>query len=117
MPDSDAAAERIDEIKSRGYRIAVDDVGAGYAGLTSLVSLEPDVVKLDMALVRNLHTSAVRRHLVGSLLSVGHELGIEVVAEGVETAEEHAALLQLGCRLFQGWLCGRPAPLSHWLDR
>jgi EAL domain-containing protein (putative c-di-GMP-specific phosphodiesterase class I) len=104
-------------LRARGYRIAVDDLGAGYAGLSSFAMLDPDLVKLDMSLVRNVHESATKRRLVKSLQEACSDLGVPMVAEGVETVEERDALIAAGCDLFQGFLFARPAremPEIHW---
>jgi EAL domain-containing protein (putative c-di-GMP-specific phosphodiesterase class I) len=103
---------RVAVLRSLGFRIAVDDLGAGYAGLNSFTALEPDVVKLDMALVRDVDRSRVKRRLIGSMVSVCKEMGILIVAEGVETNAERQTLVDLGCDLLQGFLIGRPAKRS-----
>ena len=104
------ARARVEALKRMGYRIAVDDLGAGYAGLTSFAQLEPDIVKLDMSLVRGLHEAPTKRKLVQSIVGLCRDLGIQPVAEGVETAAERDALEQLGCELLQGYLFGKPEP-------
>jgi EAL domain-containing protein (putative c-di-GMP-specific phosphodiesterase class I)/CheY-like chemotaxis protein len=96
-------------LRSLGYRIALDDLGAGYAGLTSFTALTPDVVKIDMALVRGLDADIVKQKLVGSMAGLCRDLGILVVAEGVETEAECAAVIRAGCDLLQGFLFGRPS--------
>jgi EAL domain-containing protein (putative c-di-GMP-specific phosphodiesterase class I) len=101
--------ERVRELRTFGFRIAVDDLGAGYAGLTSFATLDPDIVKLDMNLVRGIESSAVKRKLVGSVSSLCHEMDMLLVAEGVETTAERDVLVNLGCDLFQGFLFARPA--------
>ena len=101
---------KIKALRSLGYRVAVDDLGAGYAGLTSFAALEPDVVKLDMSLVRGVDREPIKQRLVGSMSRLCRDLRILVVAEGVETAAEKAVLTDLGCDLLQGYLMGRPAP-------
>ncbi len=101
---------RIDVLRALGFRIAVDDLGAGYAGLTYIADLAPDVVKIDMSLVRGLHQDRTRRRLVRAISHLCGELGIAVVAEGVETAEERDSLCEAGCDLMQGYLFARPAP-------
>jgi EAL domain-containing protein (putative c-di-GMP-specific phosphodiesterase class I) len=102
--------ERLKELRAFGYRIAVDDLGAGYAGLSCFNVLEPDVVKLDMSLIRNVDTSPRKRALVETMIHVcSRELGIQVVCEGVETVAERDALLAIGAPLMQGYLFGRPA--------
>jgi len=102
------ARARVESLKSMGFRVAVDDLGAGYAGLTSFAQLEPNIVKLDMSLVRNVHEAPTKRKLIQSIVSLCRDLGIEPVAEGVETAAERDVLEQLGCPLLQGYLFGKP---------
>ena len=102
-----------------GYlpRIAVDDLGAGYAGLTSFAQLEPEFVKLDMSLVRDVHRVALKRKLIRSMTTLCKEMGIVVVAEGIETVEERDNVIALGCDLLQGYLFakpGRPFPEVRW---
>jgi EAL domain-containing protein (putative c-di-GMP-specific phosphodiesterase class I) len=101
-------ARRLDALAKMGFRVALDDFGAGYAGLTSFALLEPDIAKLDMALVRDVHKAPMKQALVRSMAAACRELGILFVAEGVETAEERDALLQAGCDLMQGYLFARP---------
>jgi|SoiMethySBSTD1v2_1073268.scaffolds.fasta_scaffold75501_4 EAL domain-containing protein (putative c-di-GMP-specific phosphodiesterase class I)/CheY-like chemotaxis protein len=101
---------RVSALRALGYRIALDDMGAGYAGLTSFSLLEPEIVKLDMALIRGLDSSPTRQRIVESMTSLCKDLSIEVVAEGVETAAERDTLTRLGCELLQGFLFARPAP-------
>jgi EAL domain-containing protein (putative c-di-GMP-specific phosphodiesterase class I) len=101
--------QRIGRLRELGFRIAVDDFGAGYSGLTSFALLEPEVVKLDMALVRSVDLTPVKRRLIGSMVAVCKEMGTLVVAEGVETEAERATLVDLGCDLLQGFLVGPPA--------
>lgn len=102
-------AERIARLRSLGYRIAVDDIGAGYSGLNSFATVQPDFVKLDITLVRGLDNDPVRRRLVRLLSELCSDLGIFVVAEGVETVGERDALVELGIDLLQGYLFARPA--------
>jgi EAL domain-containing protein (putative c-di-GMP-specific phosphodiesterase class I) len=102
------ARARVESLKRMGYRIAVDDLGAGYAGLTSFAQLEPHIVKLDMSLVRNLHEAPTKRKLIQSIVALCRDLGIEPVGEGVEIAAERDVLEQLGCTLLQGYLFGKP---------
>ena len=99
---------RVARLKRMGFRIAIDDLGAGYAGLASFAQLEPSVVKIDMALVRDVHRNEMKAKLVGSMASACRELGIAVVAEGVELPAERDALADLGCELLQGYLFARP---------
>ncbi len=111
-----ASLDKIPDVRARvvalrelGFRVAVDDLGAGYAGLTSFVHLEPDFVKLDMSLVHDVDQSAVKRKLVASMTNLCKEMGLQVVAEGVETAAERDVLVDLGCDLLQGYRFARPS--------
>jgi EAL domain-containing protein (putative c-di-GMP-specific phosphodiesterase class I) len=102
-------ADRIARLRQLGFRIAIDDIGAGYSGLNSFATVQPDFVKLDITLVRGLDTDPVRRRLVRLLAELCNDLGIFVVAEGVETIPERDALIDLGIDLLQGYLFARPA--------
>ena len=99
---------RVTRLRSLGYRIAIDDLGAGYAGLTSFAQLEPEVVKVDMSLVRGIDSSPVKQKLVRSIIALCTELGIQLVAEGIETPAERDALVALGGDLCQGYLFAKP---------
>jgi EAL domain-containing protein (putative c-di-GMP-specific phosphodiesterase class I) len=101
---------RISVLRYQGFRIAIDDLGAGYAGLASFAALEPDIVKLDMSLIRNVHQSPVRQRLIESMTSLCKEMKIQVVAEGVETSDELACVRRAGCDLLQGYLFAKPGP-------
>lgn len=102
--------ERLAALRRLGYRIAVDDLGAGYSSLDLLAEIRPDFVKLDMSLVRRLDRDERRRRIVGHLLALLEDLGTKAVAEGVESAGERDALLDLGSPLLQGYLFGAPRP-------
>ncbi len=109
--------DRVAEIRELGFRIAIDDLGAGYAGLTAFAVLEPDVVKLDMTLVRGVDSSRTKRRLVESITGACRDLGMLVVAEGVETTSELDTVLEVGCDLVQGYLLARPGaafPVHTW---
>lgn len=105
MPE---VTRRIAALRERGFRIALDDLGAGYAGLTSFALLEPEFVKLDMSLVRDIHQSPTKQKVVGSMVRLCHEMGKRIVAEGVEIEAERLALLELDVDLLQGYLFARP---------
>lgn len=102
--------ERIRRLRALGYRVAIDDLGAGYAGLTSIAVLEPDYVKLDMSLTRDLAASPVKKRLVASMVDACRDCGMRLVAEGVETSQELFVLRELGCDLLQGYHFARPSP-------
>jgi EAL domain-containing protein (putative c-di-GMP-specific phosphodiesterase class I) len=109
--------ERIKALRALGYRLAIDDLGAGYAGLTSFTALEPDVVKLDMALIRGCDHEPMKQQLIRSMTALCGELGARVVAEGIETEAERDTVVGLGCDLLQGFLLGRPAETADVLSR
>lgn len=107
--DSYAELDRVLEPhRVRGLRVAVDDVGAGYASMTHVVRMHPDIVKIDMSLVRGIDGDAVRQALVQALAGFGRRLRAVVVAEGVETEAERDTLVALGVRYAQGFLFGVP---------
>jgi EAL domain-containing protein (putative c-di-GMP-specific phosphodiesterase class I) len=97
-------------LRTAGFRLAIDDLGDGYASLSWLVALVPDVAKIDLSLVRDIDQSRIKRDLVGAIVSVCRRIGTIVVAECVETVEEAAVLRDLGCDLLQGHLYARPSP-------
>lgn len=110
LDDIDDVVDRRHRLRELGYRIAIDDLGAGYAGISSLLLLDPEIVKLDMSLVRGIDGHPGRQTVVGALTRLVRDLGMLVVAEGVETSGERDTLLGLGCELLQGYLFGRPVP-------
>ena len=100
----------LQRIRELGFRLAVDDLGEDYSGLTSLVSLQPDFAKIDVSLVRGIDRAPLKRDIVSALADLAHRSGIWIVAEGVETAAEAEVLRALGADLLQGFHFGRPAP-------
>jgi EAL domain-containing protein (putative c-di-GMP-specific phosphodiesterase class I) len=102
------ARRRVAALREMGFRIAVDDLGAGYAGLSSFTLLEPEIVKLDMSLIRDIHITSTKQKVVRSMTSLSKDMGMTVVAEGVETREERDCLVDLGCDLLQGFLFAKP---------
>jgi EAL domain-containing protein (putative c-di-GMP-specific phosphodiesterase class I) len=96
------------EYRRHGFRTALDDFGAAYAGLNLLAEFQPDILKLDRELVMGIEASAARRAIVAGLVGICRDLGMDVVAEGVETAAECATLRALGVELMQGYLFARP---------
>ncbi|MEH6772597.1 MAG: EAL domain-containing protein [Cereibacter changlensis] len=92
-----------------GFLTAVDDFGAGYAGLELLTRFKPDIAKLDMQLIRGIDRDPVRRDIVGHLVRMMEDLGVTLICEGVETLDEYRALRDLGVTLMQGYLLARPA--------
>lgn len=108
LGDLGAVRRRLADLRAAGFRIALDDLGAGHSNLNSFAVLEPDFVKLDMALVRDVDREPVKRRLVRAMVETCHDLGIAVVAEGVERPGELDVVTELGCDLVQGFLLGKP---------
>ena len=117
VEEVDAVERRVHQLRERGFRIAVDDLGAGYAGLASFALLEPEIVKLDVSLLRDIDQSPVKQKLVASMTALCKDMGFLVVAEGIETPAERDCVVSLGCDLLQGFLFarpGRPFPTASW---
>lgn len=110
VTDFDALKERLQEIKPFA-RIAIDDVGAGYAGLRHLVDLEPDILKLDMSLTRDIHEDVARQALTTAMVRYAKDIGAKLVAEGIECEEEREVLAELDVDYGQGYLFARPMPV------
>lgn len=109
--------DRVTRLRRLGFRIAIDDLGAGYSGLTSFATLEPEVVKLDMTLIRDVDTDPMRQRIVRSMVALCKEVGAQVVAEGIERAGERDTIASLGCDLVQGYFVappGKPFPDVNW---
>jgi EAL domain-containing protein (putative c-di-GMP-specific phosphodiesterase class I) len=100
--------ERVASLRQLGFRIAIDDMGAGYSNLSSVAQLEPDVMKLDMGLVRGIEGSPTRQKLVGNMVGLCADMHVTVIAEGIETVAERDTLLRLGCDVMQGFLFAKP---------
>ncbi len=103
---------RLHPFRLRGLRLAVDDAGAGHSSFRHVLDLRPDTIKLDMSLTRNIDRDHGRQALAGALAMFGRAMGSQIVAEGVETPAELDALRRVGVTKVQGYLTGRPMPLS-----
>jgi EAL domain-containing protein (putative c-di-GMP-specific phosphodiesterase class I) len=99
----------INQYRSYGLKLAIDDFGKGYSGLNLLSDFQPDQIKLDIELVRDIDRNGPRQAIVGALCQICLDLGIDVIAEGVESVDEYAWLASEGIRFFQGFLFARPA--------
>jgi EAL domain-containing protein (putative c-di-GMP-specific phosphodiesterase class I) len=108
MADTDHVKTIIETYRKMGFTTAIDDFGAGHAGLGLLAKFQTDVIKLDMDLIRGIDASLPRRLIVAGVLRMAASMGIEVIAEGIETAAEYAALRAIGVRYIQGYLIARP---------
>jgi EAL domain-containing protein (putative c-di-GMP-specific phosphodiesterase class I)/ActR/RegA family two-component response regulator len=112
IDDYEQLATALDRLRSLGARVAIDDAGAGFASLRHILNIRPDIMKLDVDLTRGIDVDPARRALSVALISFAEEMGMAIVAEGVETDEELRTLQELGVRLGQGYHLGRPAPLG-----
>lgn len=99
---------RLNEFRSMGLKVAIDDFGAGYSGLNMLADFQPDQIKIDMNLVRGIERHGPRQSIVRAVTQVCGDLGIDVIAEGVESLDEYAWFVEQGVRLFQGYLFAKP---------
>ena len=95
--------------RDMGFLTAIDDFGAGHAGLSLLAKFQPDIVKIDMDLIRGIGTDRVRRAIVSNVMKMLNDLGVTAICEGVETQDELEALSEMGVTLMQGYLLARPA--------
>ena len=104
--------EAIARLRANGAMIAVDDAGAGYSGLQHIVQVQPDVLKLDISLVRDVDSDPARRALLSALIFFSRETGCSMIAEGIETENQRMVLQALGVTKGQGYLLGRPVPIK-----
>jgi len=107
---------RLAQLREMGFRLAIDDLGAGHSRMGNFDPRETDVVKLDMSLVRDVDTNAGKRQVAQAIIGLCHDSGIQVVGEGVETIDECRALRDIGCDLLQGFFIARPAPVFQRPD-
>lgn len=114
LPDVAAATKAILELQASGICVSLDDFGAGANGFVAMRRLPVGQIKLDRSLIQDANAQDI---LVAGIISIAHDMGMEVVAEGIETQSQHDLMAELGCDLFQGFLLGRPAPLSAALPR
>jgi EAL domain-containing protein (putative c-di-GMP-specific phosphodiesterase class I) len=102
-------AQILREYKRCGFKTAIDDFGAGYAGLKLLSDFQPDLIKIDMDLIRGVDSNRARQSIVKSLVRLCEDMNIQVIAEGIETPSERDFLFDTGIHLMQGYLFARPA--------
>jgi EAL domain-containing protein (putative c-di-GMP-specific phosphodiesterase class I) len=110
-------SSRIASLRELGFRVAIDDLGAGYSGLTTFALIEPDYIKLDMTLIRDIDQKPMQQRIVRSVITLCQDMGKSAIVEGVESEAEFDMLRTLGCELFQGYLFARPGPgfpRSNW---
>jgi EAL domain-containing protein (putative c-di-GMP-specific phosphodiesterase class I) len=118
--DEGALTADLNEMRGRGARVAVDDAGAGYAGLQQLMRVAPDLIKLDRSLVQNIHEDPAKQALVDSFVRFGRRTGAQVVAEGIESEDELRVLADLDVTYGQGYFLAKPGPpwvaVSPWVS-
>ncbi len=116
LGDADAARAWIDAVKALGVRVALDDFGTGYSSLSYLHAFSIDTLKIDQSFVRRLLHDPRSEQIVLAIIKLSHALGLEIIAEGVETEDHFQKLAGMGCQYAQGYLIERPQPIAHWLN-
>jgi EAL domain-containing protein (putative c-di-GMP-specific phosphodiesterase class I) len=112
MPNPAHVQRIVEAYRKLGFWTALDDFGAGYAGLGLLARLQPDLIKIDMELLRDIHLSAAKRAIIAGIVGIARELDITVLAEGVENEQELTVLRAAGIALFQGYYFAKPALMA-----
>ena len=115
MRDVESAIKTLWQLKEIGVQLAIDDFGMGYSSLSYLKQLPLDILKIDRTFVHGIGHNAEDTAIVRAIIAMGQSLGLELVAEGVETPEQLALLTEQGCHLYQGYLFGRPVPLEEFI--
>jgi EAL domain-containing protein (putative c-di-GMP-specific phosphodiesterase class I) len=110
VEDYDELKRAIDQFRARGVRLAIDDLGTGFASFMHIVKLLPEFMKLDLSLTRDIERDAVKQALTAALVGFAAQIGAHLIAEGVETVEEMQTLTALGVECAQGYYLGAPAP-------
>lgn len=108
IEDKTHVREIVEYYKAKGFKTAIDDFGAGYAGLNLLAEIQTDIIKLDMALIRDIDHDRIRQAIVKGIIQVCRELSITIIAEGIETQDELRTLQDFGIELFQGYYFAKP---------
>ncbi len=110
VTQGDEPLDALRELSAAGLRVAIDDFGTGYSSLAYLKHLPADVLKIDRLFIEGLGTDARDHAMVRGTVQLGHELGLEIIAEGIEEPRQHELLVAAGCDYGQGYLYGRPVP-------
>jgi len=108
MENTAATRATLQALRKHGVNIALDDFGTGYSSLSYLKRLPVDILKIDQSFIADIRDEPASRAIVKSVVTLAHDLGISVIAEGVETADQHALVSELGCDACQGYHFGRP---------
>ncbi|MBD0381320.1 GGDEF domain-containing protein [Paenibacillus sedimenti] len=109
IEDFSLAKKILEHYRKQGYRIAIDDAGAGYSSLQAIAELQPDFIKIDRSLIESIHTNKVKEYIVETFVTFAQKLNISLIAEGIEHADELIKLTRLGVHYAQGYLIGRPS--------
>jgi EAL domain-containing protein (putative c-di-GMP-specific phosphodiesterase class I) len=120
MGDMEVSIQVLQAFRDLGYRIAIDDFGTGFSCLNYLRRLPVNILKIDQSFVRDMQSDKASLAIVSSIIKLAQSLGMETIAEGVETAEEAALLVSQGCRLMQGYYYSKPLPAAQfetWLQQ
>jgi EAL domain-containing protein (putative c-di-GMP-specific phosphodiesterase class I) len=112
MLDRDSSLASVAALKALGVQLSIDDFGTGYSSLSYLQQLEVDKLKIDIAFVRDMTTNANNAAIVKAVIALGQSLGLEIIAEGVETLEQARHLRMLRCDCMQGYLVSKPIPAA-----
>lgn len=112
----DQAIVKMDALKGMGFRLSIDDFGTGFSSLNRLKQLPFDQIKIDASFVRDMVTNQNDAAIIKTIIELGKTLGVEIIAEGVETQAQMDALIALGCEKFQGYLHGKPMPITEVFD-
>jgi EAL domain-containing protein (putative c-di-GMP-specific phosphodiesterase class I) len=115
MTDPDRTLEILRDLHGRGFRLAIDDFGTGYSSLARLRHMPVDVLKIDRAFIREVHTDRQSASMVSAIIALAQNLGMQALAEGIETLEEWRFLADRGCPLGQGYVFSRPVPAHEIL--
>ena len=110
IDSAETAFKHLDELKQMGLRIAIDDFGTGYSSLSYLNRLPADLLKVDKSFIDQMNATDSTRQYVAAIISIGHIMNMDVIAEGVEEEEQMETLRNIGCDFIQGFIWGRPIP-------
>ncbi|MGG1518562.1 GGDEF domain-containing protein [Paenibacillus oryzisoli] len=109
IEDFSLAQKILAHYRAQGYRIAIDDAGAGYSSLQAIAELQPDFIKIDRSLIENIHLNKIKEYILETFVTFAQKMNISLIAEGIEQVEELAKLTQMGVHYAQGYLLGRPS--------
>jgi EAL domain-containing protein (putative c-di-GMP-specific phosphodiesterase class I) len=108
IEDFTLAKKLLEHYRNQGYRIAIDDAGAGYSSLQAIAELHPDFIKIDRSLIQDIHTNKIKEYILETFVTFGQKLNMQLIAEGIEHPDELAKLTRMGVHYAQGYLLGKP---------